>query len=477
MSINTVPLDYRSVELKAQLLEATHTLAAVLKVRPLLAEEAFPFVKMLWPWLADPTTLDDAQRNALTTGKMESLADGFPGEGLVAMLNHMLLHDAHLRACCRSGLVLAFYLDRFIINPAARLLVDGASQAEMDLLYRTFEDLTYNQGSYSRTAYTQIFNLSIDAAEIDLEDGLRIVQIHESVVPSLLGESGAAQSFLHPSAAGNVFLATTQTGESSVPDAEWLSSTRQIAHALVTILQYMKDGIVNLGYSVLDVRPPWVNELRKFGLFFIGDPRRSPYKNGTDKYHLDSNALVKLHRWRRALEREFIRARMNSYGMQMRLTIDRAGTYYEGSLERTQLDERLIALSIALESLFSPSDHSELSYRICQYAALLLGTDAAERTAVFDSFREMYRLRSKLVHGTYDVQRYRDGTFVTEDQLRKWADLIRRSILLFIILFLRGCDDTRTLHARLEKTCFDDNEGYAIRAEADIDGFLAQLGL
>jgi hypothetical protein len=477
MSLNTVPLDSRSAELKAQLLEATQTLAAALKSMPLVAEERFPFVKMLWPWLADPTALDEAQRNALTTGKMESLAGGFPGDALVTMLNHVLLHDAQLRACCRSILVLAFYLDRFIIHPAARRLVDGASQAEIDLLYRHFEDVTYNQGPYSRTAYTQIFNLSIDAAEIDLEDGLRLVQIHESVVPSLLGESGAVRSFLHPTAAGNVFLATTEAGESSVPDAEWLSSTRQSAHTLVTILQYMKDGIINVGYSVLDFRPSWVNELRKFGLLFIGDPRRLPYKNGTDKYQLDSSTLIELHRWRTALERDSIRTRMNSYGMQMRLTIDRAGTYYEGSLERTQLDERLIALSIALESLFSPSDQSELSYRICQYAALLLGTDPAERASVFDSFREMYKLRSKLVHGAYDVQRYRNGTFVTEDQLRKWADLIRRSILSFIILFLRGCDDTRTLHARLEKTCYDDNEGSAIRAEANIDNFLLQLGL
>jgi len=392
------------------------------------------------------------------------------------MLNLILAHDTHLRACCRSPLVLPFYLDRSIISPAARMLITGGSQAEVDVLYRQFESITYNQGSYSRTAYTHIFNLSIDVAEIDLGADLRLLQIHESAVPSLLGESGTSQSFLHPSATGNVFLAISQLGESSIPDADWLSSIRQSAHALVTILQYMKDGIINVSYSVLDFSPPWVNELRKFGLLFIGDPRRLPYNNGHDRYKLDADGVNTLQRWRMALGVDSVKARMNAYGVQMRLTIERAGTYYEGSLERTQADERLIALSIALESLFSPSDQSELSYRICQYASLLLGVDAGERMSIFNSFREMYKLRSKLVHGTYDVQRYRNATFVTEDQLREWADLIRRSVVSFVVLFLRGCDDTRSLHARLEKTCFDDGEGYNIRAEADIESFLAELG-
>ena len=126
------------------------------------------------------------------------------------------------------------------------MLITGGSQAEVDVLYRQFESITYNQGSYSRTAYTHIFNLSIDVAEIDLGADLRLLQIHESAVPSLLGESGTSQSFLHPSATGNVFLAISQLGESSIPDADWLSSIRQSAHALVTILQYMKDGLLML---------------------------------------------------------------------------------------------------------------------------------------------------------------------------------------------------------------------------------------
>jgi hypothetical protein len=168
---------------------------------------------------------------------------------------------------------------------------------------------------------------------------------------------------------------------------------------------------------------------------------------------------------------------MDASNSQMRLTIERAGTYYEGSHDRTQPDERLISLSIALESMFSPTDQSELSFRICQFASLLLGSDARERLAIFASFREMYKLRSKLIHGNYDVRRYKDATFVYEHQLREWADIIRRAILSFIVLYLRGCDNKGDLHTRLEKASFDEAEGASLRKEADVETFLGEMSI
>jgi Apea-like HEPN len=472
-----VPRERRSAQLKEQVLTLVDAVAQQVAHDPALNEEAFPFVRLVSPWLADLSVIDKAQREATEAQKSHLIASGFLGEKHSGMLQAILASDTHLRACCRTTLVLAFYLDRSIINPAVDVRNTGGSLEKLDSLYERFESLTYDQGQYARTAYTHIFNLRIDTEEVDLGGGMRLVQVHESVVPMLLGEAPALRSFLHPPATGNVFLSCTQTGESAVSDEEWQSVVRARAHELVTVLQYLKDGIVNVGYSVLDFKPAWVNELRKFGLVFIGDPRRLAYKGGTDRYELDSDCLCQLNRWRAALNLDSIKARMHSFNSQLRLTIERAGTYYEGSHERTQADERLISLSIALESMFSPNDQSELSYRICQFASLLLGGDASERLAIFDSFREMYKLRSKLVHGTYDVQKYKNSTFVTEDRLREWANLIRRGILSFVVLYLRGWDETRRLHDRLEATCFDERTGVALRAEAQIEPFLLELGI
>jgi hypothetical protein len=476
-SDHIVPPEHRSAQLKEQVLKLVDAVVRHMDKNPPTDQESFPFVRLISPWLVDLSTFDETQREAAELYKSRARASGFDGDEHSAVVKGILATDAHLRACCRTALTLAFFLERSIITLAVQLRRQRGSNEEINFIYSRFEALTYHQDQYSRTAYTHIFNLRIESEEIDLGRGKKLRQVHESVIPTLLGEPPSSRSFLHPSETGNVFLSETQAGDSVVSDDEWLNAIRLNAHEVVTVLQYLKDGVVNVGYSVLDFNPPWVNELRKFGLVFVGDPRRLPYKGGTDWYQLDAEGLHRLNRWQAALSLDQVKARMGASNLQMRLTIERAGTYYEGSHDRTQPDERLISLSIALESLFSPTDQSELSFRICQSASLLLGSDAGERLAIFASFREMYKLRSKLIHGNYDVQRYKNATFVYERQLREWADIIRRAILSFIILFLRGCDNKGDLHARLEKASFDEAEGAALRKESDVETFLGEMGI
>jgi hypothetical protein len=476
-SDHIVPLEHRSPQLKEQVLKLVDAVVRHMDKNAPTDQESLPFARLISPWLVDLSIFDETQREAAEIYKLKARVSGFDGDDHSVVIKRILATDAHLRACCRTALNLAFYLDRSIITLAVQRRRQGGSNEEIDSIYSQFEAITYHQGQYSRTAYTHIFNLRIESEQIELGAGKTLRQIHESVIPLLLGEPPTSRSFLHPSETGNVFLSETQAGDSIVSDDEWLGAIRFSAHEVVTVLQYLKDGVVNVGFSVLDFNPPWVNELRKFGLVFIGDPRRFPYKGGTDLYHLDAEGLHRLNRWRATLNLDQIKARMSASDLQMRLTIERAGTYYEGSHDRTQPDERLISLSIALESLFSPTDQGELSFRICQSASLLLGSDSAERLTIFNSLREMYKLRSKLIHGNYDVKRYKSATFVYEHQLRQWANIIRRGILSFIILFLRGVDNKSDLHARLEKASFDESEGGALRKESDVETFLEEMGI
>ena len=64
--------------------------------------------------------------------------------------------------------------------------------------------------------------------------------------------------------------------------------------------------------------------------------------------------------------------------------------------------ERLIEYAIALESLFlsdAPNDRGELSYRLALRAARLLEEDLESRISCFRTIRNLYKFRSRLVHG------------------------------------------------------------------------------
>jgi len=63
-----------------------------------------------------------------------------------------------------------------------------------------------------------------------------------------------------------------------------------------------------------------------------------------------------------------------------------------------RLDDKLVDLWIGLESLHS-IDPEELSYRISLRAATLLAKINSERPTIFRDLRELYKKRSRVVHG------------------------------------------------------------------------------
>jgi hypothetical protein len=95
-------------------------------------------------------------------------------------------------------------------------------------------------------------------------------------------------------------------------------------------------------------------------------------------------------------------------------------------------------LAIALESLFSPGDSAEYSFRISQTASQLIGKTAAERRAIYDDLRKFYNKRSKIMHGTYNVQQVYQGTYVTHEDIDRWSSLVKRGLLATFTMFLRG---------------------------------------
>lgn len=68
--------------------------------------------------------------------------------------------------------------------------------------------------------------------------------------------------------------------------------------------------------------------------------------------------------------------------------------------EREREEDRLVDLLIAAESLFLQDEGKELSYRLRQRVALLLGTTFKDRLEISDDIKMAYDSRSKVVHGS-----------------------------------------------------------------------------
>ena len=84
---------------------------------------------------------------------------------------------------------------------------------------------------------------------------------------------------------------------------------------------------------------------------------------------------------------------------RMELAVRRTAACFGIAGGRFGVAERLLDAGIALEAMYGPIDY-DITRRIRQRAAWLLGQSAAERDAISKQMRAFYKSRSKVVHGT-----------------------------------------------------------------------------
>ena len=105
---------------------------------------------------------------------------------------------------------------------------------------------------------------------------------------------------------------------------------------------------------------------------------------------------------------------------------------------------------------------------MAQSASFLIAEGVEERKEVYRFVKKMYSRRSALFHGQYDVDAYSDGKFVT-DEVEKLASVIRRSLLKFLVLFLRGSNSQQDILDRLNLCMLDPDEARRMSEESDIN--------
>jgi hypothetical protein len=476
-----IPIAERYAELRGFLAMYVDVVATIRDGNPNLAQQ-FPqfFLFLVYPWLVDRAPLSQDQTTFLERRQREIEQLKFDGETARKQLEEILGSDKHLAECCPNPLYLANFLDTFFITPVADAKRQGMSKERLDFAYDEFDSLTYHQGRFKRIALSHVFNLDMEGNSEVLEAlhpqaNIRIERLDANTIPGILGESGF-QAFLHPAGVGDCFI-VEEEGASSADDFQWLIEKQRKAFTFVQVLQYFQDGVVHLGYSVPVFQPGWANQIRRTGLFFLGEARRRPYENGTKPYRIVAAERERLGMWWRGATSEPIAGYLANKKGKLRQSIYRAGQYYESSHERADSVERMLALAIALESLFSPSDRGELKFRICQSAAQFVGTTPSERDQTFASISKLYDRRSALVHGTYNVDDYDAGTFVTAGEIENWASVVRRALLGFLTIYFRGNKEAARdpILQQIAACNFDDTKGAELRESADMHRFFAGI--
>ena len=283
-------------------------------------------------------------------------------------------------------------------------------------------------------------------------------------------------TFLQPPQVGNCFIVQEEKGP--VNDLfDWLWDSYTQAINLFRVVQYHKNGLAYVDYSTLHFKPEWVNNLRKFGLFYVGNPRRLPYLNGTKPFELSIDDYSPIQRNLNAYLSTEILKLMADETVPFRQGSLRAGDYYEASLAEERPAARLIALAVALESLFSPDDKQEISFKIALTASNLLGNDAESRSQIFRDLRDLYARRSKIVHGSYDVQKVYSGSFVTHDDVDRWSRYVRESVVRFLTLYFRGKrtkKDLESFREDLLMCALDNSRAEGLRKMSDLDLYLQE---
>jgi hypothetical protein len=172
-----------------------------------------------------------------------------------------------------------------------------------------------------------------------------------------------------------------------------------------------------------------------------------------------------LRQWWRIYADKTIAARLEATN-RLRAALNRAGQYFESSMQRELPADRLIDLAIAVESMFTTGE-GDLTFKISQAVAQFVGTTVPERREILADIKILYKRRSDLFHGR-DLD-------VTHSQIDKWSSTLRKAFLGLLVLNLRGEDDRDGVIKSILDSGVDAQAAEQIRQRSDIQLFASEF--
>jgi hypothetical protein len=348
--------------------------------------------------------------------------------------------------------------------------IDAAVPRMIALLY---------ENEFRRNIFLRIYNLSSDCLPLHIPAfNADLIRLDHNDIALLLGES-TSHSVLHDPNTGDCFLkfVTTELEE----DHEAFRVVWGKAHQILTVLKYVKYGVVDIDYGAIYYAPEWVTDIRRPGLGFWGQPRRDKQSVFYDLTTQDIPRLTDFLSAYLKLKSIIDDPKPNS----LRLANALAANFYEWHYRKaeTERDQKLVELVTALEALFSPRKEGELRFRIAQRAALFLGKEAADRERLVKFFKTIYDGRSQILHSGISAfnppdllnVKKADLTILDTSQLVQLGDLVRQALLRALILVWRGQDTREEMNSMLDRAALDESIRKELFGRSDIELALQEI--
>jgi hypothetical protein len=324
----------------------------------------------------------------------------------------------------------------------------GSARPSKELLletYRTHRKLwASDERSCEVTATLTDFDSDVDGTQLTEEVWLRPFPADEktrrfrfsSSTMLILGETG-----MDIVAARYALMGTFRIKQSSpVPPAAFDEAGRD----LITSLRLLHGGIVGLGPVLCARRPALFNDATQ-----LSGGRTRGLRHG-NRYRLDRSELPALL----ALREEIAVARAAGRLRGLEVALRRFGLSYE----RERPEDRLIDLTIALESSLLADLDPELRYRIAVRGAALL-SPARASGETFRLLRAMYDVRSAIVHGgseqsdasVQEIIRSLSPAVPPDRFTDEAEELVRLVLKRYVELLAGGSESVKRINENLEQ--------------------------
>ena len=98
---------------------------------------------------------------------------------------------------------------------------------------------------------------------------------------------------------------------------------------------------------------------------------------------------------------------------------------FSSSYEKRDVADRMIDLIVALEALFGDGEAGGIAYKVAMRGACWMHAAENERYTAFDTIKELYRYRSKVIHGN-------SGKDLTSQRVNQLEGMVRSGLRKFL---------------------------------------------
>jgi hypothetical protein len=289
------------------------------------------------------------------------------------------------------------------------------SEAYVDSEYKRFEDLAY-ESELIKLDTVKLYNFSFSKAEIDLGNGVKIVNYEEGTVheePAVIGRYryfsrspfSIERKYKTRKIVSTDPLSSTQFVSLSNKE---LTKSEDVFNFAITALRLLKPSAV---YRDQAIESKVVSYLPSGGIAMTASPFPENIVIGDkcEVNEIEVNSLTTYFNY-------IINEKDKRFGVAIRRLAS--------GVEKRNKEDRLVDYMVGLGTLFLPDGNTELSFRLSLRVAFLLRQEKEQRKVAFKFLRDMYSLRSQIVHG--------NSQKLTDEQVIGIEGMLRESIILWI---------------------------------------------